>query len=81
MAQNIGAGCGVTRPGDKATEAMVADQCAAYFGRHGLFGRALGYVEHASRLFEKRASQGIDVLRGREASGQAPAALMRPNLS
>jgi class 3 adenylate cyclase/tetratricopeptide (TPR) repeat protein len=49
------------RSGDIATEAAVAESCAAYFGRHGLFGRALGYVEHALRLFEEldeKLSQG-----------------------
>ena len=49
----MAAAADVTRSGDNSTEAMVAEQCAAYFGRHGLFGRALGYVEHASRLFEE----------------------------
>ena len=50
-----------TRSGDIATEAAVAERCAAYFGRHGLFGRALGYVEHALRLFDEldeKLSQG-----------------------
>ena len=32
---------------------MVAIQRANLFGRHGLFGRALGHIEHASRLFEE----------------------------
>ena len=58
----MAAAADVTRSGDKATEAIVADQCATYFGRHGLFGRALGYVEHASRLFEElddKLAQGV----------------------
>jgi class 3 adenylate cyclase/tetratricopeptide (TPR) repeat protein len=41
-----------TRSDDVVTEAAVAVRCSAYFGEHGLFGRALGYVEHASRLFD-----------------------------
>ncbi len=33
-----------TKSGDKATEAAAVEQCAAYFGKHGLFGCALWYI-------------------------------------
>ena len=49
----MAAAADATRSGDHATEAEVAVYCAAYFGSHGLFGRALGYIEHALRLFEE----------------------------
>ena len=55
-----------TQSGDKATEAAVVQYCAAYFGKHGLFGRALWYIERAIATFDdldEKLAQG-DMLAG-----------------
>jgi tetratricopeptide (TPR) repeat protein len=54
------------KSGDKANEAAAVEHCAAYFGKHGLFGRALGYIERATQIFDdldEKLAQG-DMLAG-----------------
>ncbi len=52
--------------GDKSTQARVAERCASYFGKHGLFERAHEHIERAMQVFgelEEKLAQG-DVLAG-----------------
>ncbi len=37
--------------GDKSTQARVAERCAGYFGRHGLFERSHEHIERAMQIF------------------------------
>jgi tetratricopeptide (TPR) repeat protein len=51
---------------DKSTQARVAERCATYFGKHGLFERAHEHIERAMRVFgelDEKLAQG-DILAG-----------------
>jgi len=52
--------------GDKVAQARVADRCASYFGKHGLFERSHEHTERAIQIFgelDEKLAQG-DVLSG-----------------
>ena len=47
--------------GDKSAQAVVAERCAGYFGKHGLFARAHEHIEHAVQIYgdlDEQLSQG-----------------------